>query len=174
MPQKPYFPLGTLREAYALSENPEGIDDEGLREALHKVGLIICAVGSTRPNAGITSCRAANSNAWPSPGADPEAALGVHGRGEPRRWTKRARSNVMRLLADELPDTAVVSIGHRPGLEAFHTRELVLEPGDEGAQLRARPGQRGLRASIAGCRPPAGPRDPGRLLPAFRRTFIGR
>jgi hypothetical protein len=39
----------------------------------------------------------------------------------------------------------VVSIGHRPGLEAFHTRELVLEPGDEGAQLRARPGQRGLR-----------------------------
>jgi putative ATP-binding cassette transporter len=68
MPQKPYFPLGTLREAMLYPENPEGIDDEGLREALHKVGLDHLRGGSTRPSAGITSCRAANSNAWPSPG----------------------------------------------------------------------------------------------------------
>ena len=85
------------------------------------------------------------------------------------------QANVMRLLADELPDTAVVSIGHRPGLEAFHTRELVLEPGDEGAQLRARPGQRGLRdiyrrMSAASRAEGSGPG----FWPAFRRTFIGR
>ena len=40
---------------------------------------------------------------------------------------------------------AGVSIGHRPGLEAFHTRELVLEPGEDGAELKARAGQRALR-----------------------------
>ena len=55
------------------------------------------------------------------------------------------QDNVMRLLIEELPDTAVVSIGHRPGLEAFHTRELVLEPGEDGRSLRARAGERGLR-----------------------------
>ena len=44
------------------------------------------------------------------------------------------QENVMRLLIEELPETALVSIGHRPGLEAFHTRELVLVPGEEGAQ----------------------------------------
>ena len=44
----------------------------------------------------------------------------------------------MKLLIDELPETSIVSIGHRPGLEAFHTRELTLEPGKEGATLRAK------------------------------------
>jgi len=35
-----------------------------------------------------------------------------------------------------LPETSIVSIGHRPGLEAFHTRELTLVPGEQGARLR--------------------------------------
>jgi putative ATP-binding cassette transporter len=39
MPQKPYFPLGTLREALHYPEAPEGITDEILKETLHKVGL---------------------------------------------------------------------------------------------------------------------------------------
>jgi putative ATP-binding cassette transporter len=39
MPQKPYFPLGTLREAMLYPESPEDVDDERLREALHDVGL---------------------------------------------------------------------------------------------------------------------------------------
>jgi putative ATP-binding cassette transporter len=42
----------------------------------------------------------------------------------------------MKLLIEELPETSIVSIGHRPGLEAFHTRELTLEPGEQGARLR--------------------------------------
>ena len=87
------------------------------------------------------------------------------------------QANVMRLLAEDLPETAVVSIGHRPGLEAFHTRELVLEPGEEGAKLRAsaRAGQRGLRdiyrrMSAASRAEPAGPG----FWSDFRRTLAGR
>ena len=41
----------------------------------------------------------------------------------------------MKLLIEELPETSVVSIGHRPGLELFHTRELNLVQGEEGAKL---------------------------------------
>ena len=47
------------------------------------------------------------------------------------------QENVMELLIEELPDTSIVSIGHRPGLEVFHTRELTLVPGEKGAKLKA-------------------------------------
>jgi putative ATP-binding cassette transporter len=43
---------------------------------------------------------------------------------------------VMSIFDDELPDTAVISIGHRPWLEAFHTRTLELAPSPSGARLR--------------------------------------
>jgi putative ATP-binding cassette transporter len=85
------------------------------------------------------------------------------------------QANIMRLLAEELPETAVVSIGHRPGLEAFHTRELVLEPGREGAELRSPASQRALRdiyrkmaeASRAESELPS-------FWSSFRQTLIGR
>ena len=47
------------------------------------------------------------------------------------------QENVMQLLIEELPETSIVSIGHRPGLEVFHTRELTLVPGEKGAKLKA-------------------------------------
>jgi putative ATP-binding cassette transporter len=43
---------------------------------------------------------------------------------------------VMSIFDDELAETAVVSIGHRPGLEAFHKRKLQLVGGPAGARLR--------------------------------------
>ena len=57
------------------------------------------------------------------------------------------QENVMKLLIEELPETSIVSIGHRPGLELFHTRELTLVPGEQGARLRDTGGrqQRSLR-----------------------------
>jgi hypothetical protein len=44
---------------------------------------------------------------------------------------------MMALLRAELPGTAVVSIGHRPGLERHHDRVLVLEASPQGAVLAA-------------------------------------
>jgi putative ATP-binding cassette transporter len=60
------------------------------------------------------------------------------------------QENVMKLLIAELPQTSIVSIGHRPGLEAFHTRELTLEPGTEGA----RPADSPAEAADARCLSP--------------------
>jgi putative ATP-binding cassette transporter len=39
MPQKPYFPLGSLRDSLHYPRAPEGVTDDVLEEALHKVGL---------------------------------------------------------------------------------------------------------------------------------------
>ncbi|MEK7995272.1 MAG: hypothetical protein AAB403_15820, partial [Planctomycetota bacterium] len=85
------------------------------------------------------------------------------------------QENVMRLLIEELPETSVVSIGHRPGLEAFHTRELTLVPGANGTRLRAPAGKRSLteiyRKMAAASR--AAPRTPS-YWAGVRRTLIGR
>lgn len=175
MPQKPYFPLGTLRDAMLYPERPEGIDDADLREALHKVGL-----DHLRDRLG-------EEDRWDHilSGGEQQRVAFARVLIQRPHWVfmdeatsaldEAGQANVMRLLAEELPGTAVISIGHRPGLEAFHSRELVLEPGEEGAQLRARTSQRGLRdiyrKMAAASR--AEPIAPG-FWDNFRRTLVGR
>ena len=81
----------------------------------------------------------------------------------------------MKLLIEELPETSVVSIGHRPGLEAFHTRELTLVPGTDGTKLRAHAGKRSLtdiyRKMAAASR--SVPRTPG-FWANVRANLVGR
>ena len=56
----------------------------------------------------------------------------------------------MELLTTELDATTIVSVGHRPELEAFHSRKIVLECRRGGARfvtdinLIPRPGRRRL------------------------------
>ena len=137
MPQKPYFALGTLREALLYPKAPEGVTDEQLQETLHKVGLDHLKE------------RLDERERWDhilSGGEQQRVAFArtlVH---KPE-WIfmdeatsaldEAGQEYVMKLLIDELPETSIVSIGHRPGLEAFHTRELTLVPGEQGARLRA-------------------------------------
>ena len=42
---------------------------------------------------------------------------------------------LMSLLRETLPETTLISIGHRPGLEAFHDRRLMLVRHEDGARL---------------------------------------
>lgn len=174
MPQKPYFPLGTLRDIM-LYPKAEGIDDEVLKDMLHKVGL-----DHLRD-------RLDETERWDhilSGGEQQRVAFArvlIH---KPD-WIfmdeatsaldETGQENVMKLLIEELPETAVVSIGHRPGLEVFHTRELELVPGTEGARLEAYVGQRSLgnlyRRMAAASR--SAPREPG-FWASFRKTLVGR
>lgn len=144
MPQKPYFPLGSLRDVMLYPVAPEGITDDDLRDMLHKVGL-----DHLRD-------RLDETERWDhilSGGEQQRVAFArvlVH---KPA-WIfmdeatsaldETGQENIMNLLIDTLPETSVVSIGHRPGLEAFHNRELTLVPGEEGAKLTARIGARSL------------------------------
>ena len=137
MPQKPYFPLGTLRDAMHYPAAPEGITDDVLKDMLHKVGL------------DHLKDRLDETERWDlilSGGEQQRVAFArtlVH---KPD-WIfmdeatsaldETGQENVMKLLIEELPETSVVSIGHRPGLELFHTRELTLVQGEEGAKLEA-------------------------------------
>jgi putative ATP-binding cassette transporter len=175
MPQKPYFPLGTLREVMLYPAAPEGIGDDVLKDMLHKVGL-----DHLRD-------RLDETERWDhilSGGEQQRVAFArvlVH---KPD-WIfmdeatsaldEAGQENVMKLLIEELPETSVVSIGHRPGLEVFHTRELTLEPGADGTKLRGDAGKRSLgdlyRKMAAASR--STPRDPG-FWANVRANLLGR
>jgi putative ATP-binding cassette transporter len=175
MPQKPYFPLGTLRDIMLYPTAPEGISDEMLKDMLHKVGL------------DHLQDRLEETERWDhilSGGEQQRVAFArvlVH---KPD-WIfmdeatsaldEAGQENVMKLLIEELPETSVVSIGHRPGLEVFHTRELTLVPGADGTKLRAPAAKRSLadiyRKMAAASR--AAPRTPG-FWANVRSNLIGR
>ena len=46
-----------------------------------------------------------------------------------------SQTALMSLLRETLADTTLISIGHRPGLEAFHDRRLMLVRHEDGARL---------------------------------------
>jgi putative ATP-binding cassette transporter len=136
LPQKPYLPIGTLREVVTYPALPDNVDDAVLRETLEAVGLPDL-VG-----------RLDESAHWAlrlSPGEQQriafaralvqkpdwlfldEATSAVDEVGEARLYT---------LLRDRLPNTALLSVGHRSSLRPFHSRQLVLTPdGAESARL---------------------------------------
>jgi putative ATP-binding cassette transporter len=45
------------------------------------------------------------------------------------------QERLMRLVAEKIPAATVISVGHRPELEAFHERKLVLKHQKGGARL---------------------------------------
>ena len=47
-----------------------------------------------------------------------------------------AEAALYRLLRERLPNTALISIGHRSTLNAFHTRHLALKPDGDRFRLR--------------------------------------
>jgi len=144
MPQKPYFPLGTLRDAMLYPKVLEPIADVALTEILHDVGL-----DHLRD-------RLDDTGRWDQvlSGGEQQRVAFARALIHKPAWIfmdestsaldDTGQANVMNLLIDRLPGTSVVSIGHRPELGAFHTRELNLVPGHEGTKLTARAGPRSL------------------------------
>ena len=46
-----------------------------------------------------------------------------------------SQEKLMQLLNEQLPEATLISVGHRPELEAFHERKLVLKHQTGGARL---------------------------------------
>jgi hypothetical protein len=71
-----------------------------------------------------------------------------------------SQDSMMRILIEDMPSTAVLSVAHRPGLEDFHGREPEFIRTEDGGD----PDQGCAPASRATARPPA------QALGEFRRT----
>jgi putative ATP-binding cassette transporter len=120
LPQKPYMPIGTLREAL-LYPRDDGADDSRLRETLDAVRL---------PALKDKLDEVAHWGQRLSPGEQQRLAIGRALLAKPAflfldeatsALDEPTEAHVYGLLALHLPDTAVVSIGHRTTLAAFHT-----------------------------------------------------
>jgi putative ATP-binding cassette transporter len=136
LPQKPYLPVGTLRAVASYPVPADGILDTTLQEALEAVGLPKLAE------------RLDESGNWAlqlSPGEQQRIAFARAIVQKPD-WLfldeatsavdEQTEARLYALLRERLPRTTVISIGHRPTLEAFHKRRLVVQPhADRAASL---------------------------------------
>jgi putative ATP-binding cassette transporter len=135
LPQRPYLPLGTLRAALAYPAPAKAFNDLALAAALRRCGLEDFGK------------RLDDEERWDrilSLGQQQRLAFARALLHRPR-WIfldeataaldEENQDAMMEMLREELPDSAVVSIGHRPGLDRHHDRVLVLEASPEGAVL---------------------------------------
>jgi putative ATP-binding cassette transporter len=131
LPQRPYIPIGPLREALAYPASTANFTDEQLRNALTQVGL------------GAFADRLDESDNWQmrlSGGEQQRLAVARALLAAPD-WLfldeatasldEDSEAKLYRAIAKTLPKTTLVSIGHRATLSAFHKRRIVFEPGKE-------------------------------------------
>ena len=138
LPQRPYLPLGTLAAALAHPGDPAAFGEAAMQSALARCGLAALAP------------RLAEAARWDrvlSAGEQQRLAFARLLLHRPRfvlldeatsALDEANQAAMMGLFgsAPELAGCALLSVGHRPGLEAWHKRVLVLERGLAGAGLR--------------------------------------
>jgi len=128
LPQKPYLPIGTLREVLSYPEMPERYDDEACREVLEA-----CALGHLVPRLEV----AANWSMVLSGGEQQRVAFARALLYRPD-WLfldeassaldEPTERRMYELLRQRLPNATVISVAHRPAVAAFHARQLVIDP----------------------------------------------
>jgi vitamin B12/bleomycin/antimicrobial peptide transport system ATP-binding/permease protein len=135
MPQRAYVPVGTLRRAATYPEPPETYEADDVAKALKQVGLghLVKRLDDEAPwdqtLSGGEKQRLAFARILlhrPDIIVLDEATSALD---------PESQDKLMELLTTELDATTIVSVGHRPELEAFHSRKIVLERRRGGARF---------------------------------------
>jgi putative ATP-binding cassette transporter len=136
MPQKPYIPLGSLRRATTYPQAPEEVDGKEIQDTLEMVGLGHIKekldeedAGWDRTLSGGEQQRLAFARLFlhkPDIVVMDEATSALD---------PESQAMLMEKLAGQLPETAIISVGHRPELEQFHERKVNLIRREGGAKL---------------------------------------
>jgi putative ATP-binding cassette transporter len=134
LPQRPYIPLGTLRRAATYPEAADSKTIEEVADAFTRVGLghLVDKLDDEAPwdqtLSGGEKQRVAFARILlhkPDIVVLDEATSAL----DPKSQVK-----LMELLTDQ-PTMTLISVGHRPELESFHTRKIELARRKQGAQL---------------------------------------
>jgi putative ATP-binding cassette transporter len=135
VPQRAYLPLGSLRDALMYPAADTRCDDHALVDALQRVGLGGLAGRldeQERWDQKLSSgerqrlCFARMLLVRPGILVLDEATAALDEAGQ---------AAMMRLIIAALPSATIVTVGHRPGLEALHDRRIHLLRHPDGARL---------------------------------------
>jgi putative ATP-binding cassette transporter len=136
LPQRPYFPLGSLHAAIAYPSETEAFSPDRVRNVLNLVGL---------PQLTSQLEEEGHWNRMLSLGEQQRLALARALLQAPTylfldeataSLDEPSEAALYKLLAEKLPDTTIVSIGHRSTLTAFHQRNIVLVREDDRFAVR--------------------------------------
>jgi putative ATP-binding cassette transporter len=132
LPQRPYLPIGALRDVVSYPMPADGVDDKTLREALEAVDL--------KDLTGRLD-EAAHWALQLSPGEQQRLAF-ARALVQKPDWLfldeatsavdEGTESRLYQLVRERLPETTIFSIGHRATLGPFHARRLMVEPRANG------------------------------------------
>jgi len=126
LPQRPYFPIGPLSDALAYPAQPGHFDRAALEAALADVGL---------PALADQLDKTGHWNQSLSPGEQQRLGIARALLHKPQflmldeataSLDEETEALLYRLIAQRLPESTIVSIGHRSTLQSFHQRHVVL------------------------------------------------
>jgi putative ATP-binding cassette transporter len=132
LPQRPYLPLGTLREALIYPAAPERYDDATVRAAVEAAQL-----GHLLPKLDVEGL-------WQQQlsGGEQQRLSIARALLEKPDWLfldeattamdEPMEAAIYQTLREKLPKTTIVSIGHRATIEKYHTRRFEMQPAGAG------------------------------------------
>ena len=138
LPQRPYFPVGSLQAAIAYPAEPNAFSSDRIGEALISVGL---------PQLASRLEEDAHWNRMLSLGEQQRLGIARALLHAPQylfldeataSLEEASEAELYRLIERKLPATTMVSIGHRSTLAAFHQRNVVLTRDGDRFVLRDR------------------------------------
>src|SRR5215813_1198113 len=136
LPQRPYFPVGSLIAAVSYPDLPGRFTEDEVRSAIAAVGLAWLAPRIAEE---------AHWNRILSLGEQQRLALARALLQRPRyllldeataSLDELAEATLYKLIEERFPDTTLVSIGHRATLAPFHRRRLVMVRDGERHRLQ--------------------------------------
>jgi putative ATP-binding cassette transporter len=140
LPQRPYFPVATLKDAVAYPQAGDSFSDEAIRDAVAAVGL---------PTLASRLHEESHWNRMLSLGEQQRLGIARALLARPQylfldeataSLDEPSEAALYGLLQRQLPSATIVSIGHRATLQAFHTRSVALTRDGDGFALADRAG----------------------------------